>query len=361
MLQQCRSVNEFERLHKINEGTYGIVYKAKEKATGRIVALKKVKMDKEKDGFPLTAIREVSILLSFHHASIVDVAEVVVGGNVDSVFMVMEYMEHDLKQLLEDMPKPFSIAETKTLMWQLFDGLEYLHDNWVLHRDLKTSNILYNSRGELKICDFGLARQYGSPLKAYTHMVVTLWYRPPELLLGAREYSTAVDMWSLGCIMAELLTKRVLFDGKGELDQLQKIFNKLGSPTEAIWPGLVSLPNASKIKFPKQPYNKLRDTFPKTADANPATELTDDGMDLLKRLLTLDPSQRITAKAALDHSWFKESPRARDKHMMPTFPTREAKHRSRSHVQTSPDPRIVESRRSALGRSMDQGGGLFHA
>lgn len=177
MLQGCRSVDEFERLNKIDEGTYGVVYRAKDKKTGEIVALKKVKMEKEKEGFPLTSLREINVLLSFHHPSIVDVKEVVVGSNLDSIFMVMEYMEHDLKGLMEAMKQPFSQSEVKCLMLQLLEGVKYLHDNWVLHRDLKTSNLLLNNRGELKICDFGLARQYGSPLKTYTHLVVTLWYR----------------------------------------------------------------------------------------------------------------------------------------------------------------------------------------
>lgn len=177
MLQGCRSVDEFERLNKIDEGTYGVVYRAKDKKTGEIVALKKVKMEKEREGFPLTSLREINILLSFHHPSIVDVKEVVVGSNLDSIFMVMEYMEHDLKALMETMKQPFSQSEVKCLMLQLFEGTKYLHDNWVLHRDLKTSNLLLNNRGELKICDFGLSRQYGSPLKPLTHLVVTLWYR----------------------------------------------------------------------------------------------------------------------------------------------------------------------------------------
>lgn len=177
MLQGCRSVDEFERLNKIDEGTYGVVYRAKDKKTGEIVALKKVKMEKEREGFPLTALREINILLSFHHPSIVDVKEVVVGSSLDSIFMVMEYMEHDLKALMETMKQRFSQSEVKCLMLQLLEGVKYLHDNWVLHRDLKTSNLLLNNRGELKICDFGLARQYGSPLKPYTHLVVTLWYR----------------------------------------------------------------------------------------------------------------------------------------------------------------------------------------
>ncbi|KAG9147266.1 hypothetical protein Leryth_017998 [Lithospermum erythrorhizon] len=181
MLQGCRSVDEFERLNKIDEGTYGVVYRAQDKKTGEIVALKKVKMEKEREGFPLTSLREINILLSFHHPSIVDVKEVVVGSSLDSIFMVMEYMEHDLKGLMETMKQPFSQSEVKCLMLQLLEGTKYLHDNWVLHRDLKTSNLLLNNRGELKICDFGLARQYGSPLKPYTQLVVTLWYRGLEL------------------------------------------------------------------------------------------------------------------------------------------------------------------------------------
>lgn len=177
MLQGCRSVNEFERLNRIDEGTYGVVFRARDKKTGEIVALKKVKMEKEREGFPLTSLREINILLSFHHPTIVDVKEVVVGNNLDSIFMVMEYMEHDLKALMETMKQPFSQSEVKCLMLQLLEGTKYLHDNWVLHRDLKTSNLLLNNRGELKICDFGLSRQYGIPLKPYTQLVVTLWYR----------------------------------------------------------------------------------------------------------------------------------------------------------------------------------------
>lgn len=259
MLQGCRSVDEFERLNKIDEGTYGVVYRAKDKKTGEIVALKKVKMEKEREGFPLTSLREINILLAFHHPSIVDVKEVVVGSNLDSIFMVMEYMEHDLKGLMETMKQPFSQSEVKCLMLQLLEGVKYLHDNWVLHRDLKTSNLLLNNRGELKICDFGLARQYGSPLKPYTHLVVTLWYRAPELLLGAKQYSTAIDMWSLGCIMAEMLSKEPLFNGKTEFDQLDKIFRTLGTPNETIWPGFSKLPGV-KVNFVKHQLPALGDS-----------------------------------------------------------------------------------------------------
>jgi cell division cycle 2-like protein len=242
MLKGCRSVDEYEKLNKINEGTYGVVYRARDKKTGEVVALKQVKMEKEKDGFPMTSLREINVLLSLHHSSVVDVKEVVVGNMLDKIFMVMEYMEHDLKCFMKSMKQPFSQSEVKCLMLQLFDGIKYLHDNWVLHRDLKTSNLLLNNRGELKICDYGLARQYGEPLKEYTLEVVTLWYRAPELLLGARKYSTPIDMWSLGCIMAEFLAKEPLFPGKSVIDEIDKIFKTLGTPNEKIWPDFVKLP-----------------------------------------------------------------------------------------------------------------------
>ncbi|KAK7399986.1 hypothetical protein VNO78_11184 [Psophocarpus tetragonolobus] len=356
MLQGCRSVDEFERLNKIDEGTYGVVYRARDKKTGEIVALKKVKMEKEKEGFPLTSLREINILLSFHHPSIVDVKEVVVGSSLDSIFMVMEYMEHDLKGLMEAMKQPFSQSEVKCLMIQLLEGVKYLHDNWVLHRDLKTSNLLLNNRGELKICDFGLARQYGSPLKPYTHLVVTLWYRAPELLLGAKQYSTAIDMWSLGCIMAELLSKEPLFNGKTEFDQLDKIFRILGTPNETIWPGFSKLPGV-KVNFVKHQYNLLRKKFPATSFTG-SPVLSDSGFDLLNKLLTYDPEKRITAEAALNHEWFREVPLPKSKEFMPTFPAQHAQDRRLRRIYKSPDP-LEEQRRKELQQGESGTGGIF--
>ncbi|KAL5760110.1 hypothetical protein ACOSQ2_018948 [Xanthoceras sorbifolium] len=356
MLQGCRSVDEFERLNKIDEGTYGVVYRARDKKTGEIVALKKVKMEKEREGFPLTALREINILLSFHHPSIVDVKEVVVGSSLDSIFMVMEYMEHDLKGLMEALKQPFSQSEVKCLMLQLLDGVKYLHDNWVLHRDLKTSNLLLNNRGELKICDFGLARQYGSPLKPYTRLVVTLWYRAPELLLGAKQYSTAIDMWSLGCIMAELLSKEPLFNGKSEVDQLDKIFRTLGTPNETIWPGFSKL-SGVKVNFVKHQYNLLRKKFPATSFTG-SPVLSDAGFDLLNKLLTYDPEKRITAEDALNHEWFREVPLPKSKDFMPTFPAQHAQDRRMRRIMKSPDP-LEEQRRKELQQAELGTGGLF--
>ncbi|KAB2609161.1 cyclin-dependent kinase G-2-like [Pyrus ussuriensis x Pyrus communis] len=307
MLQGCRSVFEYERLNHISEGS--VVFRARDKKTGEIVALKKMKMDVDKgyDGFPISALREINILLSFSHPSIVGVKEVVVD-DFDGVYMVMEHMDHDLKGLMESMKQPFSVGEVKYLMKQLLEGVGSLHDNWILHRDLKTSNILLNKEGELKICDFGLSRQYGSPLKPYTPLVVTLWYRAPEILLGAKQYSTAIDMWSVACIMAELLAKAPLFSGKDEIEQLDKIFKTLGTPDEKS--GLSKLPGF-KANFVKQPYNLLRKKFPAASFTGSCPVLSESGFDLLKRLLSYNPVERITAKDALNHNWFRESPELR--------------------------------------------------
>ncbi|KAM7272734.1 hypothetical protein ACFE04_027397 [Oxalis oulophora] len=327
MLDGCRSVSEFEKLNKISEGSYGIVYRARDKKTDEIVALKKVKMNMSSReylelGFPLSALREINILLSFNHPSIVNVKEVVMGKDLDSVFMVMEYVENDLKGLMDKMKHKkhprFSTSEIKCLMQQLLEGVKYLHDNWVLHRDLKTANLLFDNKGQLKICDFGISRQYGSPMKPYTALVVTLHYRAPEILLGAKKYSTAIDMWSVGCIMAELLANEPLFHGKTEPDQLQKIFKILGTPNEKIWPGYSSLPGAKAI-FANQPYNRLRGKFPVTSFTG-SPVLSDSGYDLLNKLLSYDPEKRITADDALNHEWFSEVPLPKDTEFMPTFP-----------------------------------------
>ncbi len=223
-LMGCRNVENYEWLNRIEEGTYGVVYRAKDKRTGQVVALKKLKMEKEKEGFPITSLREINMLLKAEHPNIVHVREIVVGNNMDKIYIVMDYVEHDLKSLMETMKQPFLEGEVKTLMLQLLSAVHHLHDNWILHRDLKASNLLLSHKGILKVGDFGLAREYGSPLKPYTPVVVTLWYRAPELLLGVKEYSTAVDMWSVGCIFAEFLIHKPLFQGKSEIDQLNQIF-----------------------------------------------------------------------------------------------------------------------------------------
>uniref|UniRef100_A0A7N4V3Z7 cyclin-dependent kinase n=1 Tax=Sarcophilus harrisii TaxID=9305 RepID=A0A7N4V3Z7_SARHA len=327
-LQGCRSVEEFQCLNRIEEGTYGVVYRAKDKKTDEIVALKRLKMEKEKEGFPITSLREINTILKAQHPNIVTVREIVVGSNMDKIYIVMNYVEHDLKSLMETMKQPFLPGEVKTLMIQLLRGVKHLHDNWILHRDLKTSNLLLSHAGILKVGDFGLAREYGSPLKAYTPVVVTLWYRAPELLLGAKEYSTAIDMWSVGCIFGELLTQKPLFPGKSEIDQINKVFKDLGTPSEKIWPGYSDLPAVKKMTFTEYPYNNLRKRF--------GALLSDQGFDLMNKFLTYYPGRRINAEDGLKHEYFRETPLPIDPSMFPTWPAKSEQQRVKRG--TSPRP-----------------------
>lgn len=299
-IQGCRSVEEFQCLNRIEEGTYGVVYRAKDKRTEEIVALKRLKMEKEKEGFPITSLREINTLLKGQHPNIVTVREIVVGSNMDKIFIVMDYVEHDLKSLMETMKhkkQVFLPGEVKCLTQQLLRAVGHLHDNWILHRDLKTSNLLLSHKGILKVGDFGLAREYGSPLKAYTSIVVTLWYRAPELLLCCKEYSTPIDMWSVGCIFAEFLSMMALFPGKSEIDQLNRIFKDLGTPNERIWPGYNELPAVQKMTFTEYPVSQLRKKF-----SHYTSEI---GLSLLQGLLTYDPKQRFTAEQALRSNFFR--------------------------------------------------------
>uniref|UniRef100_A0A0X3PMD0 cyclin-dependent kinase n=1 Tax=Schistocephalus solidus TaxID=70667 RepID=A0A0X3PMD0_SCHSO len=330
-IQGCRSVDEFECLNRIEEGTYGVVYRARDKKTNEIVALKRLKMEKERDGFPITSLREINTLMKAQHENIVTVREVVVGNNMDKIYLVMDYVEHDLKALMEVMSGPFSVGEVKCLLTQLLRAVRHLHNNWILHRDLKTSNLLLSHSGILRVGDFGLAREYGSPLKHYTEVVVTLWYRAPELLLGTKQYSCPIDLWSVGCIFAEFLLQRPLFPGKGEVDELNMIFRDLGTPNERIWPGVTSLPGMKRCVFTEYAYNQLRRRFTEK-------QISDHGFDLLNSFLTYCPERRITADKALSHPYFSERPRAIDPSMFPTWPAKSEGGKVSSRRVNSPRP-----------------------
>ncbi|KAF2665706.1 cmgc/cdk/pitslre protein kinase [Microthyrium microscopicum] len=314
-----RNVSNFESLNHIEEGSYGWVSRAKETATGEIVALKKMKMDTSSgQGFPVDALREIQILSSAKHRHIVDLREVVVGDKPDDVYLVMQFLEHDLKTLQEEMAEPFLPSEIKTLLLQIVAGVEFLHDNWILHRDLKTSNILMNNRGEIKLADFGMARQFSDPPPAnLTQLVVTLWYRAPELLFGTSKYGTAIDMWSIGCIFGELVRKEPLLQGRNEVDQLRRIFLLVGTPDEDSWPGFRRLAGASALKLMKNSpgagKGSLRAQFPL---------LTSAGASLLAALLSLNPDDRPSAQEVLSDPYFLEAPRPKTTAMFPTFPSK---------------------------------------
>lgn len=213
----------------------------------------KLEPQHEKEGFPISALRELNTLINLKHPNLINVQEVVFGSTLKKVFVVMEYCENDVKSLLEDRKLKFTHAHVKRMAKQLLSAVAYMHECWVMHRDLKTSNLLYsNQDGQLKVCDFGLARTFSSATNNYTSWVVTMWYRAPELLLGTDSYNQAVDIWSVGCILAELILREPLFCGKNEMDQLEKIFAVLGNPSEQTWPGWLSLKLAAKVPLNKR-------------------------------------------------------------------------------------------------------------
>lgn len=306
-----RSVDSYEQLNLIGEGTYGIVYRAKNVKTGEIVALKKIRMEREKSGLPICSVREIRLLQDLRHKNIVELIEVVVGEELESMYLVMQYCEQDLASLVDNMKQPFNEPQVKCIMLQLLQGLNYLHEHYIVHRDLKVANLLMTDEGCLKIADFGLARTFEVPTQAMTPTVVTLWYRPPELLFGIKQQTTAIDMWSAGCIFGELLLNKPLLPGQSELNQIDHIVNLLGEPSETIWPGFSKLPLARKISLKHQPYNNLKQKF---------HWLSDIGIQLLNDLFTYDPKRRITAYRGLKSAYFREKPLPLEPKMMPTFP-----------------------------------------
>ncbi|KAK4509746.1 uncharacterized protein ATC70_007048 [Mucor velutinosus] len=287
----------FEKIGQVGEGTYGKVYKARNGKTGKLMALKRIRMKTEKDGFPITAMREIKLLQKLKHDRIVELQEIMVAKG--SVYMVLEYMDHDLSGILGHPNFNFEPAHAKSLVKQMLEGLAYLHHMGILHRDIKGSNLLINNKGELKIADFGLARVFEkNRAHDYTNRVITLWYRPPELLLGATAYGPAVDIWGVGCIMLEFFTGKAVFNGQDEVSQIDSIYKIMGTPSVETWPTVKELPWYEMVRPAENYVSKFRESY--------QSLLSPGALELSEALLSMDPLKRPTATQALEFSYFKQ-------------------------------------------------------
>lgn len=324
-------LKHYEILEKLGQGTFGVVQKARSRKTQELVAIKQLINHSAKEGFPITAMREITILKQLDHTNILRITEMIhedpkVSSASELVttrgcfYTVSPYMSSDLVGLLENPRVVLELADIKCLMTQLLHGIQYIHDHKFLHRDIKAANILIDARGVLKIADFGLARSYhghvptlgqgpGGGERAYTGLVVTRWYRPPELLLGERKYTTAVDLWGVGCVFAELYTHKPILVGKSDVHQAQLVFELVGLPKD--WIHAAQLPNKSDYSIGLTCKRSLETRF--------RNLMTPDALAMLSGLLTLDPYKRFNAQDCLAHEFFTNEPRAVAPAQLPKF------------------------------------------
>lgn len=286
----------FTKLEKIGSGAYGVVFRARDRRDHTLVALKKIVINKghddaEEEGVPSSTLREIGLLKDLNHPNVLRLLDIQVCEA--SLYLILEHLDLDLKKLLDKHRKGLPLPLVKSYMWQLLHGLAYCHSKRVLHRDLKLQNLLVDRKGNIKLADFGLARSVNLPVRTYTHEVVTLWYRSPELLLKTHHYGPAVDMWSLGCIFAEMQTNRTLFPGDSEIDQLYRIFRTLGTPDKTSWP-----------EFPKMPEYRHFANFKSRGVENYIGNHDPLAVDLLGKLLAYNPVTRVSAREALTHDYF---------------------------------------------------------
>ncbi|KAK4781970.1 hypothetical protein SAY86_016072 [Trapa natans] len=306
-----RRANTFEKINKIGQGTYSNVYKAKDMFTGKLVALKKVRFDNLEPESVKFMAREILILRRLDHPNVIKLEGLVTSRMSSSLYLVFQYMEHDLAGLAASPDVKFTESQVKCYIHQLLSGLEHCHNHHVLHRDIKGSNLLIDNDGVLKIADFGLASTF-DPNKKHlmTSRVVTLWYRPPELLLGATDYGVGIDLWSAGCILAELLAGKPIMPGRTEVEQLHKIYKLCGSPSDEYW-RKYKLPNATLFK-PREPYKRcIKETF---------KNFPPPSLHLIESLLAIDPIERLTATAALQSEFFTTEPYACEPSSLPKYP-----------------------------------------
>ncbi|KAI9101545.1 hypothetical protein K1719_023789 [Acacia pycnantha] len=339
--------DRYLRREVLGEGTYGVVYKAIDTKTGETVAIKKIRLGKQKEGINFTALREIKLLKELKNPNIIELIDAFPHkGNLHLVF---EFMETDLEAVIRDRNIFLSPADIKSYLQMTLKGLAYCHKKWVLHRDVKPNNLLIGPNGQLKLADFGLARVFGSPDRRFTHQVFARWYRAPELLFGAKQYGSGVDVWAAACIFAELLLRRPFLQGLSDIDQLGKIFAAFGTPTPSQWADIVYLPDYVEYQYVPAP--TLRSLFPMASD---------DALDLLSKMFTYDPKVRISVQQALEHRYFSSVPLPTDPDKLPRpAPKKDLK---ASDINPHEGPTVLspprKSRRVMPGRDGFEGNAL---
>lgn len=362
----CSSRAVYRQINKLGEGTFGLVYKAEDTRTGAMVAMKQFTVTNEKEGFPITALREIKYLKQLRHKNVIPLLEMAVdkptrgkdGQKRGVIMMVTPYMHYDLSGLLENPQVNLSEPQIKCFLLQLLDGIKYLHNNNILHRDIKAANLLISNKGILQIADFGLARRFDEPaptpgsgggvaMRQYTGNVVTRWYRAPELCLGERNYTAAVDIWGVGCVFAEMKKGRPILTGNSDTHQIELIFQLCGSPNERNMPGWERLPDARLVKTFGNHHRTLEAQF---------NILGSSGVALLSELLKLDPRTRINAMDALEHEYFKVDPRPSRPSDLPEFEDSHELDRRKKGGQRPLPPAAPAGGTVGVGPSVDWNG-----
>ncbi|KAI1261243.1 kinase-like domain-containing protein [Xylariaceae sp. FL1019] len=350
--ENLREKNKYYKDKKLGEGTYANVYLGHLKAdNSQQVAIKKIKVQKEfKEGMAPDAVREIRFLQELSHPNIITLHSVFASKN-QNLNLVLEYLPGgDLEMLIRNTKDvPYGVADIKAWMGMLTRAVWFCHENFVLHRDIKPNNLLIAADGEVKLADFGLARSFSDPYRPMTSNVITRWYRPPELLFGAQHYSGAVDVWSVGLVLAELALRTPYLPGNTEIDQINLICQAIGTPTEENWPGVTTLPEymAQEQVVPLRGKDHYLQLFPTLGNV---------GIDFLMRTLALDPKERITAREMLQHEWWQKEPRPTRKDKLPKEDRGKVGAAKLGEDLTRRPGMVDEDRGSKVARKLDFGG-----